>query len=380
MSLRIGIDARLVNYRRGIGNFVYHLLEGIANKDLPHTFYVYVDSDDSAAAVPAARNFVTRVLKPRVEPVWEQLRLPFAVWRDRLDVLHSTAITAPLFLPRRTRLIASLHDVMYLHSTSELPRSPSRRQRLGRLYRRLIVPSVSRIAAHIMTISQFSKEDIVRTLGTNERKITVVHLAASPSFRVEPVLPPPVIDGHPIERPFVFVLGAVDPRKNTSTAIQAFARARHVLKGVQLVIAGLPQSDQNRFRAVAQEAGVSADTVFLGFTDESTLVALYQSAEVFLYPSLYEGFGIPIVEAMSCGTPVITSKTSSMPEISAGATVMVDPSSVEEIAEALQRLLMDKGLRARLRKEGLERAMDFSWGRVVEQVLALYDRVALQSR
>lgn len=374
--LRIGMDARLLMNRRGIGNFVYNLLAAIAELSESYQFILYVDDLKAAQFAPTGPHFVVKVLGPKIYPFWEQVSLPLAVARDHLDVLHCPANTAPLVLPSCTKLVLTIHDVMYLLPTSILPASPSAYQRLGRLYYRLITSAVAQRATALVTVSYHSRNDIVKYLGVDENQVQVV--GEAPNSVCQLITDMVVLDHvkkkYCLERPVILALAHIDPRKNTARVIEAFALfAQGFPLAYQLVLVGIPLFAQSFFLKQAQELGVSEQVSFIGFVPEEDLVALYNLAEVFLYPSLYEGFGLPILEAMACGTPVVTSRAGSIPEVAGDAVLWVDPYSVESISLGMIELVTNKQLAQYLRAAGLEQAKRFSWQRTASEMLQIYE-------
>ncbi|HEY4304188.1 MAG TPA: glycosyltransferase family 1 protein [Gemmatimonadaceae bacterium] len=373
---RIGIDARLVRYRRGIGNFVFHLLESLAESDTPHRFVLYVDRREALAKLPKDPRFTSRVIGPPVYPIWEQVSLPRAARRDRLDLLYCPANAAPLLLPRETRLVITIHDLMYLLPQRMLPRSPSMYQRAGRFYLRHVVPLVARRASYVTTVSECSKTDIVKWLGYEADRIAVLREAPGDAFRpMNDADADALLQRLGVARPFALALGAVDPRKNTRRIISAFTRmVRDGGVEGQLVISGLSPSAAEQFREYAQSLDIASRVVLLGFVAEAELLALYTRAWVLLYPSLYEGFGMPVLEAMACGTPVVGSVTGAIPEIAGNNALLVEPTDEAAIAAAARRLWVDPKLRQRLRDDGLARAASFSWPRVTSELLDVFER------
>lgn len=376
--MRIAIDARWIGYRRGMGTFAYHLLHAFAaNADDDHQFLVFLDDERAAAEIPRDPRFRREVLRPRLYPFWEQVLLPAAVARARCDVLHCMSITAPI-LPLRAKLVLTLPDAMYLLPAKLLTPSHSLYQRAGRAYRRMVVPRASKRAARIITISHFSKADLQHWLPTTVGRINVTWLAPGPEFRLveksdasrllEKFMPPGTR--------FIFALGARDPRKNITRVLQAFARLRETTRQqLRLVIAGLDEAGRRAFAREAGRLGIGDRVTFLDFVTQEELVGLYNLAAIFLYPSLYEGFGLPVLEAMACGAPVITSNTTSIPEIAGEAAILIDPLDVPSIAQAIQALLDDDVRRRELTASGLAQAATFSWHRTAAETLQIYREV-----
>ena len=378
--MRIGIDARLLSYRRGMGNFLYNLVIELINLDERNQYLLYTNKS-LGDELALSDNFQIHMLPMPIYPSWEQVALPLAAKRDGLDVLHCPANTGPLWLPQGVSLVLTIHDVMYMLPTSVLPASPSLYQRLGRLYRWLVVPPVARQATAIVTDSHYSRKDIVKYLDLAEDSVRVVWGAPNRACRV--ITDTSILDKvrakYALDRPFILALAGVDPRKNTRRVIEAFATfLEDTSAAYQLALVGLPSSAQSFFFRYAQESGVANQIVFTGFIPEEDLVALYNLADVFVYPSLYEGFGLPVLEAMACGTPVVTSPTGSLPEIAGEAALFVDSNNAEAISRGIIRVLGDKELAQHLRTLGFEQTSHFSWHQTAVEMLRIYDQVGKQ--
>jgi len=376
--MRIGIDARLIAYRRGMGNFVYNLLTELAKLPGDEQYVLYVDKKQTEEFAPHYPRFTVRKLAPEAYPLWEQISLPLAVARDNLDILHCPVNTAPLWIPRNCKLVLTIHDVMYLLPAEQLPPSPSFYQRLGRIYRLFLVPRIAQRAEVVVTVSYCSRQDIIKYITLPENRIYVVQGASGRVYRpVEnTVALESVRKKYTLDHPFILALAGVDPRKNTSRLIEAFAKILiETNRPYQLAMIGLPSSARHRFFQEARNLGIDNQIVFSGFVPEDDLVALYNLAEVFVYPSLYEGFGLPILEAMACGTPVVTSPRGSIPEVAGDAVIFVDPLSAKAISHGIKKVLTDHELARRLREKGFERVKSFSWRNAAIKMLQIYRKV-----
>jgi len=376
--MRIGIDARLLSYRRGMGTFVYHLLSNLAVLDRKNQYLLYVSTEPKDLDLSLPENFIIRSLIWPSYPLWEQISLPLEAMHDDVDVLHCTANTGPLFLSQQIKLVLTIHDVMYLLPYEVLPPSPSVYQRLGRIYRRWIVPHVAKRANAIITVSRHSRQDILRILQVPPERVFVIYEAPSHVFCPLPSkeMIKKVKQRYRIQNRFILALGGLDPRKNTNRTLQAFKDFSEQSKNdYQLVIVGLPRSGQRLFSRTAMEIGITEKVIFTGFVPEEDLVALYNGADVFLYPSLYEGFGLPVLEAMACGTPVIASTAGSIPEIAGESALLIEPKDVEALALAIEQVVTDQTLRHALIARGFEHVKKFSWEKAVRELLAVYEKV-----
>jgi len=373
----IGIDARFaVRKRRGIGNYSLKLISNLAEIDSENQYVLYIDRSDTEKVLPNKSNFCIKKLTPANYLIWEQIMLPFQAQRDNLDILHCLGNTAPIFLHSKVKLISSIHDVMYLKNYSEFPQSYSLYQNMGRIYRNLIVPCTVRRLAKIITVSDFSKTDILTHLNKLQgNNIHVTHEAAHERFKLlrNDRIFEDLKNKYSIKNDFIFTLGATDPRKNTERIIRTFLELKSE-GGIseQLVISGLPNWENTIFGKMVQDSKYKNDIIFLDFVTENDLVCLYNYAKVFLYPSLYEGFGLPPLEAMSCGVPVITSNITSIPEIVEDAAILINPHDDEELKDALLLMLLDEKIRSDYIERGFNQVKKFSWRRMATETLEIY--------
>lgn len=376
----IGIDARFaLKNRRGIGNYTLNLIQALAEVDKENLYILYTDCLDSEKLLPQNTNFVTKTLTPANYLLWEQLALPKQAIKDNLDILHCTANTAPAFLDKNIKLIITVHDVMYLKKRSLLAESKVMYQRLGRIYRSVVVSNTIKNYSKIISVSNYSKKDILHHFpNLKENSIQTTYEAADSAFHLLETNKAlkTLKNNFGLENKYILTLGAVEPRKNTKLVIQAFANLKHQKKiDEKLVIVGIPNWKKCDFYKLVYSLKLENEVIFTGFISQEELICLYNCASIFLYPSLYEGFGIPPLEAMACGTPVITSNTTSIPEIVADAALQINPTSQEELEAAVYKLLFDHTLRNDFIQRGLIRSKEFSWRRMAEETLAIYQSI-----
>ena len=378
--MKIGIDARTLTNKRGIGNVVFHLLHELSAIPLDCSYIIYVDEPKALDFVPNDLRFYGKFIRPKFYPFWEQIALPYHAIKDQLDILHCPGNSAPIFLPKSVKLVLTIHDVMFMFPTYQLPKSPSLYQRLGRQYLKYIVPLAAKNASVITTVSSTSREDILRYIRTLDRdSISVIWSAANEECKeiLNDSLLNEAKEKFFLGSHFILAFGALDPRKNTSMVLKTFAKFQttNLLK-VQLVIVGLTTPGIKKFKELAKNLGIENDVVFAGFVSESDLIALYNLATILLYPSLYEGFGLPVLEAMKCGTAVITSNSGSIPEIAGDAALMVNSSAIEELVDAMHLLFSDHQLRNDLVIKGKIRAGMFSWQKAASQIFSVYQSLS----
>ena len=374
--MRIGIDAHLASYElRGMGKYVLQLVSGLVMADDRDEYVIYGDSQ-MFPQLTGCGNIRFRDPGGLAYPLWEQLVLPIWVRQDGLELLHCLANTAPFALPRHIKIVITIHDVMYLLPTSVLATSNVFRQRLGNFYRRLVVPRMARRADRIITDSEFSKQEIAEYLGILPDRIHVIYLGIDPrmaSLADAITSSPEKIGGESLDSPFILALGAGDPRKNTLAVIRAYgSRWRDFPNQEKLVIVGLRDWRSSAAYRLVRQLGLSKRVLFAGYVSEELLAWLYTTSRCFLYPTLYEGFGFPPLEAMACGVPVITSDCTSVSEIAGDAAIFVDPGSEESIGNGLMRLLSDEPLRRQLIQQGRMQVKKFDWQATVQKTLGIY--------
>lgn len=381
--MKIGIDARFaVHQRRGIGNYTAKLICNLAEIDRRNEYLLYVDSTRCRGVFPEQGNFMIRQISPSNYPTWEQLMLPAQARKDNIDILHSTGNTAPIFLSKRIGRITTIHDVMYMKDYSILPRSPSLYQACGRFYRRMVVPRVVAHLSAIITVSNFCRKEIAEHLPLlRQGEVEVTYEAGNDKCRVLDRCPASaeITKRFGISGRYILTLGGIDPRKNTQFVIDKYLE----LKGrgsieEKLVVVGLANCTQTPFRSTVAKSRYADHIVFTDFVTDEELVPLYNCATIFVYPSLYEGFGLPPLEAMACGVPVLTSNTTSIPEVVGDAAILIDPADGDQFKKALLGLLGSESLRTQLVGRGFEQVRKFSWRRMAEQTLQIYESVYRQ--
>ncbi len=367
--MHIGIDARLVYYTRaGIGEYTVRLTQALAAAYPDETFSLLQDSRTPQALVEAPNVTISRSQVHSHHRV-EQLLLPWVATRLGVDVFHSPDFIPPLRY--RGRSVITIHDLGFLVYPHFLTKDAAR-------YYGQIDRAVRR-AQQIIAVSQSTKNDLVRMLGTPEDKVSVIYEAADPLFR-------PLDRADALQRvkalydvpdEFILFVSTIEPRKNVGGLLRAYRQLRDDYKLTPgLVLVGAPGWLSDDVYTLVDKLDLQADTFFLGRVDAPTLRYLYNAAQCLVHPAFYEGFGLTPLEAMACGTPVIVSNISSLPEVVGDAALLVSPESDDEITVALWRLLTDQALRASLRDKGLQRAAAFSWSRAAEQTMAVYRMAA----
>ena len=367
--MRIGIDARLVYYRQaGISRYTLQLIEALARCEAQDEFVV-LQSFRAREPIVNRDGLTTRRLFTPIHYRLEQLTLPLEISAIGLDVLHS-----PDFIPpfrRNCRSIITIHDLAFILYPQFLTKHAAR-------YYGRIDEAVRRTDA-IIAVSQATKQDVISLLGVPEHKVTVVHEAASPMFR--PIRTPELVQRvrgrFGVHTDFALFVSTIEPRKNVPTLLRAFRKLLDDYRiDIKLLLAGAKGWLYDEVFRLVTELNLIEDVAFLGRVSNEELVWLYNTAQVLVAPSIYEGFGLMPLEAMACGTPVVVSNVSSFPEVVADAGLLVDPFDVDELAVAVWRVLSDSELRASLIEKGFKRAALFSWDKAARETLDLYHGLA----
>lgn len=374
--MKIALDVRTITpTRSGVGNYVLHLLRGLEQAGPGHQLFLVGQAANFEALgrdLPAPGEALCTRLSHESHPLgdlWEHLWLPGALDRSGVDVLHGPATLVPLTNSRHASVV-TIHDLVAFLFPDTIPRKYA-------LYMRWLIRRVVHRADHIISVSRNTKDDLVQVLGVTPEKITVVYEA--PTSRFQRVEDQNALEAvrrrYGIDGPFFYHLGNIEPRKNLVRLIKAFLKVRSRRPGeVKLVISGQKGWLTNKIFRALGPMDYGQDIIFTGYLPTSDLPLLMNASLAFVFPSLYEGFGLPVLEAMCCGTPVVTSNISSLPEIVGGAAVLVDPYDERAIANGMERVLEDAELRAELRAKGIERARQFSWQRAAQETLMVYDK------
>ena len=366
--LRVGIDGRAFHSpAAGVRRYVNGLVRGLLALDEPLALVALGGSPEGVLP-----HGIERVAEPPHPPTnlgWTLIGLPGAARRAGVDLIHAPAYTAPFW--SRAPVVLTIHDVSYARHPHWYP---YRRDWVRRaFYRRSAA-----VASFILTDSTFSAGEIAEAYGIRHDRIAVAPLGVEPAFspaagrdRLE--LPTGV------NEPFLLHVGDLHERRNLGVAIKALVAARrHVgaRSALSLVLAGVDRGIADSLRAIAAHAGIADAVVCLGAVSEERLRALYQRAIALVYPSLYEGFGLPVLEAMASGTPVLASRAASIPEVVGSAGILLDPLDVPGWAQAIVDIVNDQNLASKLRAAGLLRAAEFTWERTARMTLDVYRRVA----
>ena len=372
--MHVGLNAQLLSLDRtyrgaGINTYIYHLLRAIGQIDSSHRFTAFVGERRFREERLAVRRAAWPTERPWVRILWEQLALPAILRRAEVDLLHAMAFVAPLWAP--CPYVVTVYDLSFL-------RYPEAFRPFNRWYLSRFTPISVRRARRVIAISESTRRDLVAWLHVPPERVDVVHCGVDPVFRP--------LAANPIEQfrrerglpdQFVLFVGTLEPRKNVERLIRAYADWRLQLgdvKAPKLVVAGAKGWYTEQIFRTVETMGLTGDVLFPGHVVAEDLPLLYNAAGLFVYPSLFEGFGLPVLEAMACGAPVICSNVSSLPEVTGDAALLVSPDDVPGLAEAMRGVWEDLELRRDMVARGLARARGFTWERVARQTIRTYER------
>lgn len=369
MPHTIAIDARKIR-DFGIGTYTRNLVRELAEIDQENNYLLLTGLPGKEVLTNLPENFRVVLQRSPVYSIRELFALSWCLFRLRVDLYHATHYVLPAVVPCRT--VVTIHDIIHLLYPEFLP------NRLAFIYAfRMIRRGVHR-GDRILSVSQNTKSDLMRYFRVDGEKIEVVHNGIEELFHEQ--LPEDELNrwlkNLGLTRPYILFVGNPKPHKNLDNVVKAYARALKMNDFPHpLVCVGDKSGIDFKVRQRAEQKGISDRIILLGHVAQEALPAIYQGASLFLYPTLYEGFGLPVVEAMASNVPVITSNNSSLKEIAAGYADLVNPLDVEGIAKAIVHCVCDADHRGSLRKLGLRRAQDFSWRRAAEQTLEIYRQV-----
>ncbi len=370
--MRIAIDARKL-HDFGVGTYVRNLVHWLARLDSETEFIMFCRRDDCEHIEGLGPNFRPVPVRSSNYSVAEQLTVPLSLIRSRADLFHAPHYVLPALTPCRS--IVTIHDCIHLMFPQYLP------GRLAHRYAQVAFWLAANRSARIFTVSEASKRDILRFFSIPSDKVDVIYNAIDDRFNHTPIEADMqrVRERYQLHDRFLLYSGNVKPHKNLERLIDAFNRLRQSgLDNIKLLITGGEISRYATLRRAVHHYNLDHHVRFLGFLSVETLAILYRLADAFVFPSLYEGFGLPPLEAMASGTPVLTSNISSLPEVVGDAALLIEPYDPASIAEGLGRVLCDNALRERLVDRGRRRAAAFSWEASVKRVLATYHKVASQ--
>jgi glycosyltransferase involved in cell wall biosynthesis len=370
--MRIAIDIRKIN-EFGVGTYIWNLVRNIAAIDARNDYLLIGSHRNFHELGPLPANF-SQLYQPEEDGFWRNNAvIPFRLKRQHVDVMHVPHHEAPFIAA--SNLVVTIHDCVHLL----FPHEDASKVHNYRIYLR--TKRVVEKAKHVLAVSRSTKDDLMNIFELNESKISVVHNALDERFAFTHVLDEKkrVLERYQLKDPFVLYSGRIRPHKNLHRLIEAFAVLKSELadsehyRNLKLIIIGDELSKHQYLRLTVIRSGAQQDVRFFGFVPYPILRVFYQAAELFAFPSLYEGFGLPPLEAMANRTPVLASNTSSLPEVLEDAAVLVNPENVFDIARGMKLILTDQGVRQKLIQKGVNQVGKFSWKLAAQKVLETYE-------
>lgn len=374
--MNIGIDiSSVVNQKTGVARYTKQLVKNLLeiDKENRYTLYSFFGSRKNTLpfnknnAIFKAYNYPPQSFKTFLLMLRLLNKSPDFLTKEA-DIMHSTDLLFPASSNKPS--VLTVHDLIFL-------RFPRFYTQKNRSYMKSMAKFSIKNASHIICYSQATKKDIVNLLAVDENKISVIYLGVEKYFkRTNNRSISLAKQKYKLPRNYILTLSTIEPRKNLKRLIQAFNSIKSEIGDFKLVIVGQRGWKYRKFFQFLSQMDVEEDIVLTGYVNDKDLPAIYSGASVFAYPSLYEGFGLPVLEAMACGTPVVCANTSSLPEIVGEAAVTINPYSVKEIATGIKNVIVDKNLAKTLSNESIKQARKFSWENTAKQTLAIYKQVA----
>lgn len=364
--MRIGIDARMLG-NTGIGRYLRNLLIQLAQFKTLHEYVLFLQPEQP---IPVQQeNFIPAHLSnwTPIYSIKEQYRLPLEIRKYRIDLMHYPNFNVPLSQP--CPYVVTVHDLIYYLYPEECP------SRIAHLYARGMINYATRHARTVITDSEYSKRDLMRYFRLPGEKIQIILSGADEQCQMTLSESPKedVKRRYGIECRYIFYVGKHHGYKNMTTLVQAFMTHQEVYQQTQLVIAGKRDPRRRELYDLAARLDSGGRIIFTDFVEDEGLFELYRGAALFVFPSLYEGFGLPPLEAMACGVPVVCSNAASLPEVVGDAALLVDPLNIREMADAMRTILTDDNLHRSLQAKGYAQTRQFSWERAARELLRVYN-------
>jgi len=362
--MKIGIAARgLSEQSGGVKQYIESITSALLKIDKMNEYYIFHNNHNHVDKFPSAKNIV---LESSNKMIWDYFLLPKALRKHQLDVVIFPKNVVPFFVDAKSIIV--VHDLAYF--MPEL----NAYSLIDTIYMKHMIKSSLKRADGVISVSQNTKSDIIKLIGTDENKIKIVYEAADSKYKktIDIIKLKEIKAKYKLCDKFIFYSGSLSPRKNMVRFLLAYDKIKAKIPHKLVLTGGRSWNDRN-VREIINQMGESV--IKLGYVNDEDMPFVYNLADLFVYPSLYEGFGLPPLEAMACGCPVITSNTSSIPEVVGDAGVMVDPHDVDELAKAMYEVLTNYDLRESMVKKGLERARKFSWEKCARECLIVVKEV-----
>jgi glycosyltransferase involved in cell wall biosynthesis len=369
--MRIGIDARTISEKGGCRTYVLNLIKNLLKVDKENKYIIFYNKSEHLGTFKETEEYLVRPGQKYFQLIYDHLSMPLAVRKYKLDLIHTPKSATSFFYPIKN--VVTILDVIPL-LYPETERFPNR------LYWKIQIPVAIKKADIIITISRSAKKDICQMFNVSENKIKVVYLCYNE--RMKPIdasdrILKKVKEKYHLPDKFILFVGTIQPRKNLDKLFRAYALLKNgnKINNSKLVICGRFGWFYKPLLNLLNELKIKKDIKFLNFIPDSELPYIYSLAELFVYPSQYEGFGLPVLEAMACGVPVITSNSSSLPEVAGNSAIKIDPRDTQGLSDSIRQVLFNEKIKNTLVKRGLEQAKKFSWGKCAKETLKIYEKI-----
>lgn len=371
--MKIGIDARAANWYRGtgIGTYTYQLINSINKIDNKNKYLLFMPEKSNCQIKFNNNVFLKNISNESSKEFWNEVNIPNILKDNEVDLYHvpQNGIGLPKY--KNCPFVITLHDIIpYI-----MPET------VGEVYLKLFseqIPDIVSICDGIITVSNFSKEDIIKKFNFPEEKIFVTHLAAEDIYKPfdKKISKKIIQENYHINEDYILYVGGFSPRKNIIGLIEAFSKLISKRKNnIKLVIAGKYGKSYIDYKQRSIDLHIENDVIFPGYVSIEHLPFLYCASTIFVYPSFYEGFGLPPIEAMACGVPVVTSNVTSIPEIVKDAALLIDPRNIDDISYCIEKILEDKSLEEELIKKGFNRASELNWESTAKKTIDAYSKI-----
>lgn len=365
-EMKIGIAARgLSEQSGGVKQYIESIASALLKIDKVNEYYIFHNNHDHVDKFPSAKNIV---IESSNKMIWDYYLLPKTLRKFQLDIVIFPKNVLPFYID--TKSVIVIHDLAYF-----MPELNAYRL-IDTIYMKLMIKSSLKRANHSISVSQNTKNDIIKITGTDEAKITVVYEAADTKYTkiTDNSQLNEIKNRYKLDDKFIFYSGSLSPRKNMIRLLSAYKSIQDKIPHKLVLTGGKSQNDQNVHKIIDQ---LGDSVIKLGHVPDEDMPFIYNLADLFVYPSLYEGFGLPPLEAMACGCPVIASKSSSIPEVVGNAAIMVNPHDVDDLAKTMYEVLTNDDLRENMVRKGLDRTKQFSWEKCAKECLIVLDEVSI---
>ncbi len=375
--MKIGIDARII-FKRGVGRYIANLIKHLLEIDKKNKYFIYLSENSVLYEYFDSKNCFFKRLNTSNAFLYEQVYLPRAAQNDAVDILHCTDNTIPFLYPfYKGKILVTIHDTMHIRDIKKSISNPTFKQIILNKYKKIGVPASAKKADMIITVSNYSKSDIISNIKIDEKKIRVINEGVDKKFRVinNKSAITKVLQKYSITKPYILTSGASDIRKNTIRAIEAFNIFNNLTEyKYQMVITSINPEELQTTDIIKKimELNLEKYVILTGYVPDDDLVMLYNGALFFLFPSIWEGFGLQVLEAFACGLPVVASRTTSITEVAEDAVLYIDPFSVEDIVRGMQEMEKSESKMQALIEKGFKQIEKFSWVNTAEQTLKVY--------